>query len=1141
MMRVLGLVLVVCLVGGTRVGAEPPGKLTLQQRKELEARWKGLMLEGAKSYRSGQVPRAVRSFKEALRVAQRLYPTAECPRGHANLATSLNNLAMLLQARGKYAEAEPLLRDALQMRQRLFKGDYPDVANSLNNLAGLLHARGKYTEANPLFRAALQMRQRLFKGAHPDVAQSLNNLALLLGTWGKYAEAESLYRDALKMKQRLFKGDHPDVALSLSNLAVLLQARGKYAEAETLLRDALQMRQRLFKGDHPDVAQSLNNLASLLRTRGKYTEAESLSRDALKMHQRLFKGNHPSVALSLNNLAFLLQARGKYAEAETLYRDALKMRQRLFKGNHPDVACSLNNLARLLEDQGKYAEAEPLCRDALQMFQQLFKGDHPDVATSRNNLATLLRAQGKSAEAEPLCRDALKMTQRLLEGDHPDVARSLNNLAVLLHDQGKAAEAESLYRDALKMRQRLFKGAHPDVAHSLNNLAFLLQAQGKYADAEPLFHDALKMEQQLFKGNHPDVATSLNNLALLLQARGKHAEAEPLCRDALKMSRRIAVAYALGKSEGEALTLLAALPLPRDTYLSNALALQADPARIYAEVWQSKGAVARVFEQRALAARTASLKPRVATLLAQLAQSRRRRAELILAPEPADPATRKKRAAELTELAERIATLDGKLHPLLPAVPRAEKLAKATPADLQKALPADTAFLDLLAWIRIEQDPKKPGRKGWKLTRRYLAFVVTRERIVWVDLGPADPIDKAVALWREAITAPPYKVSGDLPAKVRELTWAKLRKALPPGTRVVYLSPDLGLTRLPWSALPGDKPGTLVLEEFAVAVVPHGPFLLDHLWPQDPNPRHPQGLLAVGGVAYDDQPARPDPALLAKGDRFRDGPAVKPGQKLSWGVLPSAAAEARQLAERAKRHQLPVHLLEGANASAERLLAELSKARYAHLATHGFFADASFRSVLQADPKLFEKSWRGERIGVGALSPLVMSGLVVAGANRPETPGRGLVTGESLIDRDLSGLELAVLSACETGLGDVAGGEGVFGLQRAFHLAGCRDVVASLWKVPDAATAALMGQFYKALWDDKLPPVLALQKAQLAVYRADPKQFQEMALRGIGLGDKDFDRAKILKAAPVRAGGKNPPVLWAAFTLSGPGRPPANK
>src|SRR5207237_4322950 len=132
---------------------------------------------------------------------------------------------------------------------------------------------------------------------------------------------------------------------------------------------------------------------------------------------------------------------------------------------------------------------------------------------------------------------------------------------------------------------------------------------------------------------------------------------------------------------------------------------------------------------------------------------------------------------------------------------------------------------------------------------------------------------------------------------------------------------------------------------------------------------------------------------------------------------------------------------------------------------------------------LFQRTLRGERVGAGALSPMVMTGLVFAGANRPGTPGRGVTTGEALVDLNLSGLELAVLSACETGLGDVADGEGTFGLQRALHLAGTRDVVASLWKVPDRPTAALMALFYRNLWEKNLAPLEALRQAQLEVYR----------------------------------------------------------
>src|SRR5262249_46259008 len=145
-----------------------------------------------------------------------------------------------------------------------------------------------------------------------------------------------------------------------------------------------------------------------------------------------------------------------------------------------------------------------------------------------------------------------------------------------------------------------------------------------------------------------------------------------------------------------------------------------------------------------------------------------------------------------------------------------------------------------------------------------------------------------------------------------------------------------------------------------------------------------------------------------------------------------------------------------------------------------------------------------------------------------------LVTGEYLVDHDLSGLELAVLSACETGLGDVAGGEGVFGLQRAFHLAGCRDVVATLWKVDDAATAALMNEFSGRLGERKRPPLEALRQAQLLLYRSDPKDYGKLAARGVGEGDKDLTNVPVKSSSSTTGKGSHP-ALWAAFTLSGPG------
>src|SRR5262249_18767782 len=146
------------------------------------------------------------------------------------------------------------------------------------------------------------------------------------------------------------------------------------------------------------------------------------------------------------------------------------------------------------------------------------------------------------------------------------------------------------------------------------------------------------------------------------------------------------------------------------------------------------------------------------------------------------------------------------------------------------------------------------------------------------------------------------------------------------------------------------------------------------------------------------------------------------------------------------------------------------------------------------DEKDFVRGLAGERRGVGARNPLTQTGLVLAGANRPkkEEGDSGILTAEGIAGLALDPLELAVLSACETGLGEAATREGVVGLQRAFHVAGAHNVVASLWKVDDEATAALMVLFYHHLWQDKQPPLAALRNAQLALYR-NPKDIAELA------------------------------------------------
>jgi CHAT domain-containing protein len=261
---------------------------------------------------------------------------------------------------------------------------------------------------------------------------------------------------------------------------------------------------------------------------------------------------------------------------------------------------------------------------------------------------------------------------------------------------------------------------------------------------------------------------------------------------------------------------------------------------------------------------------------------------------------------------------------------------------------------------------------------------------------------------------------------------------------------------------------------------------------------------------------------------------------LQWTPLSGTAREVRLL--QAAAGQRPVTVLNETAASVSRLLRELPQARVAHLATHGFFNERAFREEQAREAELvknyaFQMDRQLTLAGQGARSPLAYTGLVLAGANVPEKAGPegGILSGELLLEVNLEGLDLAVLSACQTGLGDVAGDQVVQNLGKALHAAGCRDVVASLWNVPDDATAALMALFYDELLKKKRPPLEALRQAQLYVYR-HPDQVKQLAERGAPPSGIEAEVPKTESPVPKPSGDHSTVKDWAGFFLSGAGR-----
>ncbi|MES1243223.1 MAG: tetratricopeptide repeat protein [Acidobacteriota bacterium] len=216
-------------------------------------------------------------------------------------------LGMLLYAKGLYSEAEPLMRDVLELDIKLFGPDHIELAADYTNLAGLLHTTGRLQEAEPLMHEALRINRASFGDRDPRVARTLNQLGLLLGETGRPTQGEDMLRRALAIDQEAYRDDHPDICRDLHNLAFLLQSMGRNAEAEPLLRRSLEISRRVRGMAHPKTARTMQILGGILNSLGQRSEAEPLLHQAYDIFEQVLGPHHPRTQSARRDLEALKQ------------------------------------------------------------------------------------------------------------------------------------------------------------------------------------------------------------------------------------------------------------------------------------------------------------------------------------------------------------------------------------------------------------------------------------------------------------------------------------------------------------------------------------------------------------------------------------------------------------------------------------------------------------------------------------------------------------------------------------------------------------------------------------------------------------------------------------------------------------------
>ena len=905
---------------------------------------------------------------------------------------------------------------------------------------------------------------------------------------GAYGAAVALLQRAADGHRRI--GSPPDrLAASLNNLAMVRRMAGDYANAEPSLLEAIALLER---GDDPvNLARMLNNLGGMYNDMGRPGDAEAPCRRALEIRRRALGDRHPEVANGLNTLGLVLERQGRLALAEPLYREAVGIWRGAGADHGNDLAISLDNLATLSRQLGNDAEAEGLLREAVGIWRSSPDVHQHDLAIGLDNLAELRRQRGDLAEAEALLREAGALLRRLLGEGHRDVATNLGNLSMVCADAGRFDEAEDLQRRSAEITRAALGERHPQYATRLHNLAGLARDRGDYAAAEPLYRQALEILRAAVGERHPDVAETLSMLAAALVPAGRAGEALDLLRQAAAIDDWMIGQVFAATSERRRMAYLASVQFNTDLFLSLVLGhLAGERAAVGAAcdlVLRRKaiGAEALAAQRDAvLGGRYPGLGPR----LRRLAELRTRIVQQALAGPGPEGAVAHRRA-----LAERVAereALEAELAAAIPEMNLEQRLRAVDRSAVAQALPEGAALIEF-ARVRIRDflAVRARGGRAWAAAR-YAAFVIpdgAPDDVQLVDLGPAGPVDAMIASHRAWLTGESADdargagrtMAGVEPADRGGALRAALIDPLASGIgerRRLFIAPDGDLSRLPFEILPAPD-GARLIETHHVSYVSAGRDVLRFGAPGAAGAGPP---LVVADPDFDLASASQAPADAAQAPTGSAGARQSRDldrEHLVFGRLQHTRVEGLEIAALLG---LPPWL--GPEVLEARLKA-CRAPRILHLATHGFFLADPERAAGAA----LRDGREGRLSGAGFENPLLRAGLALAGANtwlagRPAPPEAedGLLTAEDVSGLDLLGTELVVLSACETGLGEVRTGEGVFGLRRAFVLAGARTLVMSLWRVPDRQTAELMADLYRRVLAGE-PRALALRAAQLAL------------------------------------------------------------
>ena len=970
-----------------------------------------------------------------------------------------------------------------------------------------LNGAGAHDEALVVLRRSLSLRRTAYPALGPADARALEAQAWALQRKGAYPEARAVVAD-LGAALSTLPADHA-LWVEASNI-IGLQAwfEGDLGGARLTAERAASLGKAVLRPDHPSTARAIRYLADVTSDLGDLNRAHMLRLEALLIAERAYGPSHHETGGYINNVGWSEFLRGNYAAAQVQFERALRIAETSFGPWHDRVATAIHNLALVDAGLGDYARARTRQARATAIWERTLGKNHPFVAVALAELAAVARESGSPSEAQRLLTRALSIRERSLGPTHRDVATTLADLAGLSLRAGNRTRARMLTDQALAIWHTLGVSDAPDYATVLVIRGDLQLAQGNARDAEQDYMRALEIRQRVFGPDHPAVAETLSGLAHATANLGQYAaalddaaRAEDVGRDHLRL-------MVASLPERQSLEYARTRPKGLDLMLSLIGTAPGVGSRAFDAAIKSR---ALVLDEMAARQRRLAGASGVASPAREAFESARQRLANLVVRGPGELPPNSygalvDEARAESERAERAFAEEST------AFRASIARAQVGVSQLTDALPPDSAMVSFVRYERTRWVARAAGATRPVRAASYIGLVLRKDwDVIAVDLGSADTIDTLVRRWREDIaTEAAVAASSDALSRVsgtavRRQIWDPLAAGFE-GAHRVFVVPDGMLSLVPFAALPVRRSSFLV--EF-------GPLMhylsaeRDLLDQPDRDRRSGLGLLAVGSPSFDMRPkgstrsgqgaTSQGPIVAAKpaADSLRSG-LGQCGLSLDGARFGPLAGTLREVEElEAIWHAAgaePARVLVGPEATEGALKRDASRYRVLHLATHGFVLGDECGPNLPGTRAVggLAKSPSNTLRPARVESPLLRSGLALAGANYRTTAGAneddGILTAEEVAGMDLSGVEWAVLSACDTGVGAVQVGEGVLGLRRAFQIAGARTVVMSLWAVSDQAARQWMRALYEARFKGQATTADAMQSAHRSILRERRRQ-----------------------------------------------------